>query len=444
MFLSIYVNRVRIFLRVERGRNMKFVHLTKDEFDSFEEKCPDSTFWQTSAMGIYKEKQGCSLQFVGVKEADMILAASCIIGYPTIGKMYIYHALRGFLIDYTNEDLLRFFVTELKKDLQQQNGIYLHFNPYVQYVQRDKDANLVESGFNNQKIIDTFIDLGCSHKGFSRGFDITTEPRWTMVLDLKDKDAPTLLKEMDQQTRWSINRSLKYPIHVKTLEKKDFYLFKDMLDATSKRRHFDSYPLSYFEDMHDLFGKDTIELVMACLNVEELKESLTKERQDYIDEKTEIEKKLEELPNSKKFTKKLKVAQEGIDLTTKKIQEANELKKQYGSELYLAGAMFVWKNNEAIYLLSASDENLKKFMGPYAIQWRQIRKALDKHMTRYNFYGTSGIFDKSADDYGVYEFKKGFNAHVEELIGDFELVLDKKRNLVYRSMKKAQAVLNKG
>ena len=42
--------------------------------------------------------------------------------------------------------------------------------------------------------------------------------------------------------------------------------------------------------MHDLFGKDTIELVMACLNVEELKESLTKERQDYIDEKTEIEK----------------------------------------------------------------------------------------------------------------------------------------------------------
>ena len=196
--------------------------------------------------------------------------------------------------------------------------------------------------------------------------------------------------------------------------------------------------------MHDLFGKDTIELVMACLNVEELKESLTKERQDYIDEKTEIEKKLEELPNSKKFTKKLKVAQEGIDLTTKKIQEANELKKQYGSELYLAGAMFVWKNNEAIYLLSASDENLKKFMGPYAIQWRQIRKALDKHMTRYNFYGTSGIFDKSADDYGVYEFKKGFNAHVEELIGDFELVLDKKRDLVYRSMKKAQAVLNKG
>lgn len=422
---------------------MKFVHLTKDEFDSFEENYPDSTFWQTSAMGIYKEKQGCSIQFVGVKEVGTILAASCIIGYSTIGKMYIYHALRGFLIDYEDDDLLRFFVNELKKDLQSQNGIYLHFNPYIQFVQRDKNANLIEDGFNNQKIIDKFIELGCSHKGFTRGFDITTEPRWTMVLDLKDKDAPTLLKEMDQQTRWSINRSLKYPIHVKTLAKKDFYLFKDMLDATSKRRNFDSYPLSYFEDMYDNFGKDTIELVMAYLDVEELKESLTKEKQKYIDEEIQIQKRLEELPNSKKFTKKLKVAQEGTALTSKKIKEADELKEQYGSKLYLAGAMFVWKNNEAIYLLSASDENLKKFMGPYAIQWRQIQKALDKRMTRYNFYGTSGIFDKSADDYGVYEFKKGFNAHVEELIGDFELVLDKKRDILYRSLKKAQTVLNK-
>ena len=423
---------------------MQFVHLSKDEFDDFEKGCTESTFWQTSAMGIYKERQGCSLQYVGVTDNSKIIAASCIIGYPTVGKMYIYHALRGFLIDYKNEELLKFFVQELKKDLQKQNGIYLHFNPYVQYVKRDKDANLVEGGFNNQKIVDSLLALGCTHKGFTRGFDITTEPRWTMVLDLKDKDAPTLLKEMDQQTRWSINRSLKYPIHVKTLKKQEFSLFKDMLDATSKRRHFESYPLSYFEDMYDLFGEDTIEIVMACLDVDELKTSLEKEKQNYINEKNEIEKKLAELPNSKKFTKKLKVANEGIDLTAKKISEADELRTQYGSLLYLAGAMFVWKNNEAIYLLSASDENLKKFMGPYAIQWRQIQKALDKHMTRYNFYGTSGIFDKSADDFGVYEFKKGFNAHVEELIGDFELVLDKKRDVLYRSMKKAQTVLHKG
>lgn len=33
----------------------------------------------------------------------------------------------------------------------------------------------------------------------------------------------------------------------------------------------------------------------------------------------------------------------------------------------------------------------------------------------------TGIFDKNDPDYGVYEFKKGFNGQVEEYIGDFEL-----------------------
>ena len=37
----------------------------------------------------------------------------------------------------------------------------------------------------------------------------------------------------------------------------------------------------------------------------------------------------------------------------------------------------------------------------------------------YNFYGISGVFGDEADDFGVQQFKKGFNAHVEELIGGF-------------------------
>ncbi|MBU7084570.1 peptidoglycan bridge formation glycyltransferase FemA/FemB family protein, partial [Staphylococcus aureus] len=33
--------------------------------------------------------------------------------------------------------------------------------------------------------------------------------------------------------------------------------------------------------------------------------------------------------------------------------------------------------------------------------------------------GITGVFSDEADDFGVQQFKKGFNAHVEELIGDF-------------------------
>ena len=39
---------------------------------------------------------------------------------------------------------------------------------------------------------------------------------------------------------------------------------------------------------------------------------------------------------------------------------------------------------------------------------------------RYNFYGIKDVFDKNGKDYGVYEFKKGFNGYVEELFGAYE------------------------
>ena len=43
-------------------------------------------------------------------------------------------------------------------------------------------------------------------------------------------------------------------------------------------------------------------------------------------------------------------------------------------------------------------------------------------MTRYDFYGISGVFDDPEDDgRGVLEFKQGFNGYVEELPGEFVL-----------------------
>ena len=53
-----------------------------------------------------------------------------------------------------------------------------------------------------------------------------------------------------------------------------------------------------------------------------------------------------------------------------------------------------------------------------------IEYAKDHNFKKYNFYGISGNFDKKDPDYGIYEFKKGFNGYVEEYVGEFELPLN--------------------
>mgnify|MGYP000010369936 FL=1 len=57
-----------------------------------------------------------------------------------------------------------------------------------------------------------------------------------------------------------------------------------------------------------------------------------------------------------------------------------------------------------------------------------MSRCLERGVTRYNFYGISGVFDDPEDDgRGVLEFKQGFDGYVEELPGEFTLPVNKLR-----------------
>ena len=57
------------------------------------------------------------------------------------------------------------------------------------------------------------------------------------------------------------------------------------------------------------------------------------------------------------------------------------------------------------------------------MMFEMIKYAKSLNLKTYNFYGVTGVFTEDAEDYGVLKFKKGFNAHIEEYIGDFILPL---------------------
>lgn len=422
---------------------MKLVELKKEEYSSFEKSLSYASFWQNPVMAEMKEDQGCSVLYAGLKEGNDILCAACFVGYPTVNHWRIYYAFRGFLIDYSNQELLKMFLNEIKAFLSQRKGIYLHFNPYSIYRIYDKDAQEIADEPVRNELYEFLVSLGCKHKGFTRGYDTSTEPRWMMALDLKGKSEADLLASMDQQTRWSINRANKYPIHLHECTYDELHIFQEMLDRTSKRRGFSSYPLSYYQALYKGLGNDRVKVIIAQLNTLELQNSLENEKKQYETELQTVEAKLSEMPNSKKFIKKKKVCLEGIELSEKKVQEAKELEMKYGQILNLAGSLFIIDPSEIIYLLSASEDQFKKFNAPYAIQWHMIKEAMSKNFGRYNFYGTSGIFDESASDYGVYEFKKGFNANVIELVGDFEYILNNQRYFIYNTLKRIQGLVRK-
>ena len=108
----------------------------------------------------------------------------------------------------------------------------------------------------------------------------------------------------------------------------------------------------------------------------------------------------------------------------KKEQEFQKLNKKYGKKIVMASSMFLLFGHEVLYLYSGSYEEFMKYNAQYLIQWEIIQYAVKHHYDRYNFYGIEGNFQKENNDtYGIYEFKKGFDGNVEEMIGEFDLVI---------------------
>lgn len=79
-------------------------------------------------------------------------------------------------------------------------------------------------------------------------------------------------------------------------------------------------------------------------------------------------------------------------------------------------------------------------MPNYLLQWEGIKYALSQGKDVYDFRGVSGVLDETHPQYGLYRFKKGFNAEFTEFIG--EIYFDFKP-FVYKTYKVSEKYLKR-
>ena len=413
----------------------EFCLLQEEEYARFQETSELRGFLNSREAIKLKEMNGWETEYAGVKEDGRIIAATPLTYIPVMKIYRFCHAQSGFLCDYRDTETLRFFTEELKKYLTGRKVMYMMINPNMNYLERDMDGNPVEGGYDNSDVMKTLQELGFEHQGFPTDYSAFTMISWVFAMNLKDKTYEQVLKEMDQQTRWSANRTQKQGIQVRELKADEIDKFIRMEEETARRRGFEMREKDFYRNQLKAYG-DHAKVLLAYLDLNEFKKRLAEEKEQLEKEMAEIEAKLAEMPGSKKFQKKQKVAQEALDLNAKKLQEALEEEEKHGSILEMAASFFIVYDNEAVYLYSAANDEFRKYYAPYAIQLEMIRYAIDNHIPRYNFYGISGNFDKEASDYGVYEFKRGFGGQVEQLLGEFILPVNKAVYKLYKTVKK--------
>ncbi len=407
---------------------MQFDELTYAEYDEFARKSELRNYLNSANAIRIKEENGWKTAFVGMRDDLGKLVAACGMSFVPVMRKYHYaYAQRGFLCDYHDYELVKEFSDALKDYLIKQGIAYLRIDPYLEYQQLNQDGEVVPDGFNNQGVIDNLKSLGYHHIGFYKGVVNDSQVRYMVVLDLKDQDEASLLKAMDPKTRRNINRAIKLGVKTRQLAPDNLDEFMKLMEFTAEKRDFSDMGLMAYQRQIKAFGNDNAQVIESYLNKDEFLKDINAERAKENKVLADIKQLLIETPGGSKATKRKTQQLEVLKTIDEREKETLALFNEYGDTIVLSAGYFVTYEDEMYYISSGSYDQFRKYNGPYFIQWTMMREALKRGCNRYNFTGTSGIFDESANDYGVYEFKRRFNGYPIELIGEFTLECDSKQ-----------------
>lgn len=391
---------------------MKFQEITEKEYKDFWGSHPLKTFLSAPEISKLRKSSNWNTYYVGVKEDKNIIAATMLLSHKRHFNRYEFYSPRGFLLDFNNEKLLDFFTIEVKKYVKEKKGYILRIDPYVIFKQRDIDGNIVEGGKDNSKVVEHLLKLG-----YKRVKEEDMEQvGWMFSLDLEGKNEDEILKEMKPNTRNTIRKAEKFGITVNEISYDELDRFQSIMEETSKRKGFSNRKLSYYQDMYKLFSdKKEVKFFITELNLRNYINGLEKEKNEKIEKKNS-------LSDAKYNDGAKKNLDNEINSIDKRIEESEEIIKNVGKDIItLSGSMFMLIKPEIIYLSSGNYEEYMKFNSQYLIQWELIKYGIENGFKKHNFYGIPANINTHPKDYGIYEFKRGFNGYVEELIGEYEL-----------------------
>ena len=391
---------------------MNFCELNEKEYTKYWENHPNKTFLSSPKISQLRKKVGWETYYVGVKEGKKIIAATMLLSHKRHFGKYEFYSPRGYLLDMKNKKVLDYFTNELKKYIKEKKGYVLRIDPYVIFKERDIDGNIVEDGENNEDIVNNLYALG-----FKRVKEEKMEQvGWMFSLDLEGKTEEEIMKEMKPNTRNTIRKAEKFGITVNEIGYDELDRFQSIMEETSKRKGFSNRKLSYYQEMYKLFhDSNEIKYYITEMDLKKYIERLEKERQ-------EKEDKLNSLSDAKYNDGAKKNLNNEIDSINKRIKESRDTIDSTGKEIItLSGSMFMLIQPEIIYLSSGNYEEYMKYNSQYLIQWELIKYGIKNKFKKHNFYGIPANINEHPKDYGIYEFKRGFNGYVEELIGEYEL-----------------------
>lgn len=384
--------------------------LSREDYEILNTRFKERSFMQTVEMADLLEKRGFDITFLGLETDGAIQVAGVLYSMPMTGGL---HMEINSGPASTSTAYLSEFYKELKAYAKENGAFELIVKPYDTYQSFDNHGNPNDD--EKPELISCLTDLGYSYDGLQTGYP-GGEPDWHYVKDLSGLTPETLRKSFSKKGRPLVNKTNSFGIKVRKLTRDELHIFKEITASTSERREYTDKPLDYYEAFYDSFG-DKCEFVIATINFQDYLKNMQAGHDKIAADVAVLNQKIAEGVNSAKVNKQKAQLDKQISTFDVRLKEAKELIQKHGSEdVVLAGSLFVYTPQEAVYLFSGSYTEFNKFYAPVALQEHVMMEALKRGINFYTFLGIQGIFDGSD---GVLRFKQNFNGYIVRKMGTF-------------------------
>jgi len=388
---------------------MQIITLTEIQFKNYSRMHSKRNYLQSIEFAEMQRRYGYNHLYIGlIDENNNLVAASLILNKKILGNFLYGYVPGGYLIDYTNFNLLKTFTNLLKKYLFKLNYIYVSISPQTPIRITDKNQkivlennstiyNLQETDYQKKK---KEINLNSTYLNYNSNNKIMYDNLSRFIKrDLKEnkKRGIKIFKgsEKDINTFYNL-------IKKKTTNNVDYYLnlYKTFDNPNNK---FDIYFASinvdtYLKNYNNLLNKEKI-----------INEKLNSKMIDI------------NVRNKEYYLKKKIASDKLIEKYTNELKKAITLNKIYQNEVIIATCAIITTNNEVTFFIDGYEEKTRFIRATYSIKWEIIKQYSKLGYQKFNL----GYIPKYEDKYkGLYLSKLGFNTNVYEYPGQYNLVIN--------------------
>lgn len=406
---------------------MKIIVLTQTQYRNYSNIHNSRNFGQTVEYSQLEEYYKYEKMFLGLMDESNNLCAATLLLIknisPNIKEAY---APNGFLIDYSNFELVRVFTEELVNYLKSYKITYLVTNPMFRLRVFNKYNNLIE---NNQNILDNLIKLDYKPIGFSNDF-----AKYDVIIDNYD-NVDNVYRKFNRNTKRNIKESFNMGVTLHKGNNKDIDSFFDIIKKKS------SHNLSYYRNLMDVYNtKDNkMEIFFTRLDPQRFLINAKKLYEKEVRRNEDIHKSIQK--NNGKMTEKILNKKINSDSLLEKYKEllnkAISFSNKYDTNVTFGTCAIIRNNKEVYFLIDGYNESFRNVHSSHILKWALIKKY---SLLGYKIFNLGEIHreytDKENKYYGQCMYKLGFGGNIVEYSQNLLLVINRPMYSAYVNFNK--------